>query len=387
MSNILISIEPKSTQKENKTSDRIQKPISKILLNKILEFKTPNQLELQLAELKNRYTTQRLIKLKESNTRNLFLNASMDERRLIGHSHVNAIIYSKQEECLIAFYANGLIRKYCLKYLIVQYESNFHKSVGEIFCVRKLNEDYFATGGDMIAIWDSLKVEVLKYVNISYEVFSLEFFELGLKTNGEKYISAGLDDGSVILWAFEYENYHKYCEFKEDKYNLRLVNDEVRVRSLLYFDFASAYYLVCGNLLGDITIWDLSIKKVLRTAKEHSQVVYELIRLGYYSSRYVSVSADFLVKIWDINQKSSIYTISDHGKWVCSAIYNVNSDLLIIGSYDGKIRIYDPNTYEVIKEKPTKFNNWKMVDLSDSPNKFLLITIMNRHNYIQVYKK
>ncbi|WRT70599.1 uncharacterized protein IL334_007597 [Kwoniella shivajii] len=99
--------------------------------------------------------------------------------------------------------------------------------------------------------------------------------------------------------------------------------------------------IVAGDDEGQIQVFDVNSRAVLRTMKEHNQPV-RVTHFSPHLPQIVSASDDTTVKLWDLSTQSCLTTLASHKDYVRSAIFHpTNPSLLLSGSYDSTIRLHD----------------------------------------------
>ncbi|WWC92202.1 uncharacterized protein L201_007156 [Kwoniella dendrophila CBS 6074] len=99
--------------------------------------------------------------------------------------------------------------------------------------------------------------------------------------------------------------------------------------------------LVAGDDEGQIQVFDINSRAVLRTMKEHNQPV-RVTHFSPHLPQIISASDDTTVRLWDLSTQTCLNTFDSHTDYVRSAIFHpTNPSLLLSGSYDSTIRIHD----------------------------------------------
>jgi len=112
--------------------------------------------------------------------------------------------------------------------------------------------------------------------------------------------------------------------------------------------------LLCvGTSEGQVKIFDVTTKTMLRVLRGHTTAVHQC-EFTPDNLHVASFSDDKSVGIWDIPTESQIDSLSGHTDYVrCGATANGSSDLLVSGSYDQTVLLWDrrSRTEPVIKIK------------------------------------
>lgn len=79
---------------------------------------------------------------------------------------------------------------------------------------------------------------------------------------------------------------------------------------------------------------------------------FSLVRiLSFFESlEYLIRSRARTVKVWDYQTKACVQTIQGHLQYVSSVCYHPEMPLLMSSSEDGTVRIYNSNTYGLVKQ-------------------------------------
>jgi WD40 repeat protein len=127
----------------------------------------------------------------------------------------------------------------------------------------------------------------------------------------------------------------------------------IQIKGYNHFDnlllFPNGNFACSSCYQGDdyILILDSHFKE-LKNLKSHSSWITCLINVG--DDKFASAAYDFLINIYDINNNySCIKTLNGHSQAVNALIYLAKSNLLLSGSNDNTIKVWDIKTYVCIK--------------------------------------
>mmetsp|Transcript_37673 Transcript_37673/g.97190 ORF Transcript_37673/g.97190 Transcript_37673/m.97190 type:complete len:546 (-) Transcript_37673:794-2431(-) len=98
-----------------------------------------------------------------------------------------------------------------------------------------------------------------------------------------------------------------------------------------------------GN--GDVKVFNYDSRKLLRLLKGHSQAV-QVVRYGLSDPILLSGSDDKTVRIWDIGTGEEVSCFSDAKDYVRTLAPLHGSSMFAAGSLDGIVRLYDPRQQE-----------------------------------------
>ncbi len=133
---------------------------------------------------------------------------------------------------------------------------------------------------------------------------------------------------------------------KEEEYN---TGTSEAIKCLTFLDNLDQYenadqqiILITGHNLGSIIIWDLSLCKIIKSYKEHSNSVWCLKSMPQLKGMFASASIDQIIKIWDIKSDISIKTIkSDCPVYCIEPISGFKKFYLASGGSNKNLVIWD----------------------------------------------
>lgn len=136
-------------------------------------------------------------------------------------------------------------------------------------------------------------------------------------------------------------------------------------------------YLVSGNTLGTISIWNLTTGGLSRTLAGHRGSLHG-VSISQDGQKLATGGEDGLVKIWDLatGLKSPtlplLQTIQAHNSAVLSVVISPDGKTLASGSWDKTIKIWNLETGELLK---TLLGHEQLVDaIAWSPDSQILAT-------------
>lgn len=104
--------------------------------------------------------------------------------------------------------------------------------------------------------------------------------------------------------------------------------------------------MVAGDDSGAIQVFDINSRAILKTWKEHRQPVWATKFSPFELTTLMSASDDRTVRLWDLPGGGSVTTFVGHQDYVRSGAFmpGQGSGLVVSGSYDQTVRIWDPRT-------------------------------------------
>ncbi len=269
--------------------------------------------------------------------------------------------------------------------------------------VSKEGKIIFTGCNEYVLVIDLKTGSILKKILSTDENFRFEVTSLCLDSQNLN-LAVGYSNGSIIV----YDMKNDYTQVK--KFSLH----KSAITSL---DFnSSGNYLASGSKDTLIYVWDLIGESVLYKLTGHTnnilKVCFHQINLDVTSfntnrdntgtNNYddyekteilVSSSKDSTVKLWNLRNQETLQTIADLVHKVTD--FQVFGKLLLLGSYDTKVRIYKFQqtysnehktfSYVTLKGNLIRDSNSKIVNMDISTDG-KIISILDNENNIQFFK-
>jgi U3 small nucleolar RNA-associated protein 15 len=104
--------------------------------------------------------------------------------------------------------------------------------------------------------------------------------------------------------------------------------------------------LAAGDETGTLQVFDANSRAILKTWKEQKQPLHTVRWSPKESTSLMSCCDDATVRLWDLPSEASMITFRGHQDYVrCGAFLpGQTTSLLVSGSYDQTVRIWDPRT-------------------------------------------
>ncbi|KAG5178330.1 WD40-repeat-containing domain protein [Tribonema minus] len=151
-------------------------------------------------------------------------------------------------------------------------------------------------------------------------------------TQDSRYVATASDDKLLKVWDVETgQCLHSYAGHSHHVFCCN-------------FDMRGSAMLVSGSYDEHVKVWDVRHAKEVRTLASHSDPV-TAADFNLDGSCIVSASHDGLIRIWDTTTGNCLKTIFAEGNpAVCFATYTPNSEFILAGTLDHRIRLWTVGT-------------------------------------------
>ncbi|WP_299462937.1 High-affnity carbon uptake protein Hat/HatR [uncultured Microscilla sp.] len=185
------------------------------------------------------------------------------------------------------------------------------------------------------------------------------------KPNAEShYMAVGQNNGELVL-----------IDRKKNNQQSVLFKNTVGMHAVAFSN--SGRYLVAGDVLGIVRIWDLTKiaqnKKPIIQLEGHTAKINN-IEFNKDDTQMATASFDKTVRIWNMRElTNSPIVLKDHEDWVWSIAFSNDGDYLLAGCRDNLVRIWPTNPSlmgDVLTQKGIhnfKPDEWKRYVAKDIP--------------------
>ncbi len=130
-----------------------------------------------------------------------------------------------------------------------------------------------------------------------------------------------------------------------------------------------------GNSAGNIQVFDVTNKKLMRNLKGHKgpvrKVIFSANKLNLFS-----VSDDRSFKVWDVPSESCLHTFEAHDDYIRACALSGNGKIFVSGAYDHIIKVWNVEDWSLIC---TIDSGAPVEDLLISPNGSLVTSCGANH--------
>lgn len=244
------------------------------------------------------------------------------------------------------------------------YEIQIFKAEPEKIWVCKFSNDgkYFATGGNsgVLKIW-----EILSYSN------SLNYYNLNDKNNIKEYLNFFQEDAFKIY--SEHNGDITDISWSNKNYNL-LVSVSVDYKAIL---------------------WNINLNNYVNIY-QHNSIVASVSFFPYFNNNnnddiFITGGFDQKIRIWSINSSEKPLKNIFENEYITSLNFLPNGNLIIAGSSDGKISLYDINNLHYLysfkcRNKKGKFSKGKKITniVFKNRNECIISTNDSRIRYMNI---
>jgi WD40 repeat protein len=257
---------------------------------------------------------------------------------------------------------------------------------------------------EYVLVIDLKTGSIIKKILSSEENFRFEVTSLCLDSQNLN-LAVGYSNGSIIVYDIK----NDYSQIKKFSLHKSAVTS-------LHFN-SSGNYLASGSKDTLIYVWDLIGESVLYKLSGHTnnilKVCFHQVNMNINSTNtnkdnsvnnnnyddyekteiLISSSKDSTVKLWNLRNQETLQTIADLVHKVTD--FQVFGNLLLLGSYDNKVRIYKFQqtfsnehktfSYVTLKGNLLRESNSKIVNMDLTPDG-KMISILDNENNIQFFK-
>ncbi|KAI3675383.1 hypothetical protein L1987_84973 [Smallanthus sonchifolius] len=158
---------------------------------------------------------------------------------------------------------------------------------------------------------------------------------LGFDRDGEFFATAGVNKRIKV---FEYDSILN--ENRDIHYPVVEMSSRSKLSSICWNNYIKGQ-IASSNFEGVVQIWDVTRNQVYRELKEHERRVWSVDFSWSNPTLVASGSDDCSVKLWNINQGTSVGTIKTKANVCCVQFPSDSGNTLAFGSADHRIYYYD----------------------------------------------
>ncbi|KAJ8311029.1 hypothetical protein KUTeg_011413 [Tegillarca granosa] len=148
----------------------------------------------------------------------------------------------------------------------------------------------------------------------------------------ETMLASGSQDRTIKLWDIKSGNLLQTLKGHD--------------KGVWCLNFFTKNLLISGSHDGTIKVWNIKTGACLRTLLAHDGPVWAMVR---YGNVLVSVSQDRIAKVWDISRCLVYHTLIGHNAAIFAVDMNEDGTLIITGSADRSIRLWELASGKCIK--------------------------------------
>jgi WD40 repeat protein len=133
---------------------------------------------------------------------------------------------------------------------------------------------------------------------------------------------------------------------------------------------------IVGGSYRKILIWSLKSKEIICNLEESQQHSHWILSVAISpdGNILVSGSADKTIKLWDLNKGNLIRTLPGHSSWVTAVAITADGKNIISGSTDKSIKIWDLNTGELIETLKDEKKLSSVLSLCLTPDQKMIVS-------------
>jgi WD40 repeat protein len=192
-----------------------------------------------------------------------------------------------------------------------------------------------------VMVWD---------LGTGYQLHKLEghtnsICDIAFSTDG-KLLATASDDNQVKLWSAD--NWKAY--------GVGTLVGTDRTKCVTFS--SNGKWIASGDILGNVTIWDVRSGRIIHQLRGHSDAVFRLA-FSPDGRTLATASWDNTVKLWDPVSGRETRTLRDrerrHENWISCLSFAPSGNSLAAGSYDAKVRLWEAASAKEISESATVF--------------------------------
>ncbi|MEM7131383.1 MAG: WD40 repeat domain-containing protein [Chloroflexota bacterium] len=149
-----------------------------------------------------------------------------------------------------------------------------------------------------------------------------------------KQLAVGLENGTILLWPLEADNIAEVVP--------RQLSGHTDAVYTLAFDPTNPNYLASASADYSIRLWNVETGENSTTLFGHTA---DVLSIAYNpdGSQLASGSADGTVRLWNVSSGTLMNTLWEGQGWMLSLAFSADGTKLAVGNANGRIQIWDPD--------------------------------------------
>ena len=211
------------------------------------------------------------------------------------------------------------------------------------FIIKPIINRCFKFLGDTEKIQDKLRQILIKLQNkdaleVGYASGNVLNLLCQLNPNFDR-----ADFSNLVIWQADLQN--------SDLHNVNFTGSDLaksvfaeQLTNILSVTFSpNGQILATGDSNGEIRLWSIAERKLLKTYREHAGWIFSLA-FSPDGTILASGSSDRSVKLWDIHKDKCFKTLSEHNQRVRCVEFHPQGKILASSSSDNTIKLWDVAT-------------------------------------------
>ena len=244
---------------------------------------------------------------------------------LQGHEHVvKAVGYTPNGKYLVSSSADGTIKIWDLKKKRVRGALHGHELAVNALAISPNGALLASTSSDgSVRIWDLVSEKEIT----SFDKYQGSLRSVAISPNNRLLVLA--NDARIELW--DILSRQKQAVFE----------GHIRLVEALEFSH-DGNFLVSGGVDETIKIWDINKKSLVGTISCPNHCVNTLS--NSVDGILATGSKDYTIRLWDIASRTELAVLEGHKASIRTIAFSARGDYLVSGDWDGVIKLWDTST-------------------------------------------